>query len=143
MNLVDLRKYKVILAFYVIAYTLIMGGFYYFYFSKAVDEFNRNNEIIQEAKADEKGYYNEGIKKVEILPTVTVVTYAISGAIAIYVTLATAEVSNRRYLEAMMGAQQYEVVYTQQPPPKQNPPAQKQQQVAEQSNGGEDNNVFY
>ena len=137
MNLVDLKKYKFILAIYVVVYTLTMGGFYYFYFNKAVHEFNRNNEIIQEAKADEKGYYNDGIKKIEILPTVTIVTYAISGAIAIYVTLATAEVSNRRYLEAMMSSQTYEVVYTQ--APAQSPP----QQVVQQNNNSEDNNVFY
>ena len=105
MNLVDLKKFKIILCVFVVIYTMAFGAFYYQYYTRAVEKFSENNNIIQENKADEKGYYNEGIKKVDILPLITIMTFAICGSVAVYVAVATAESTNIRYLNMVLEAQ--------------------------------------
>ncbi len=105
MNLVDLKKFKIILCIFAVIYTMTFGAFYYQYYTRAVEKFSENNNIIQENKADEKGYYNEGIKKVDILPLITIMTFAICGAVAVYVAVATAESTNIKYLNMVLEAQ--------------------------------------
>ena len=105
MNLVDLKKFKIILCVFIVIYTMAFGAFYYQYYTRAVEKFSENNNIIQENKADEKGYYNEGIKKVDILPLITIMTFAICGSVAVYVAVATAESTNIRYLNMVLEAQ--------------------------------------
>ncbi len=105
MNLVDLKKFKIILCIFVVIYTMTFGAFYYQYYTRAVEKFSENNNIIQENKADEKGYYNEGVKKVDILPLITIMTFAICGAVAVYVAVATAESTNIKYLNMVLEAQ--------------------------------------
>lgn len=121
MNLIDLKRFKMILVIIVILYTLVFGAFYYKYYTTAVEKFAKNNNIIQENKADEKGYYNEGVKKVDILPLTTVVVFAIAGSIGVYVAVVTAESTNRKYLNSLMEMQAYQYQYAQQQPVVNNP----------------------
>ena len=112
MNLVDLKKYKFILVLYVLFYTLIFGGIYYGYYGRAVDKYVQYNGMFQEHKADEKGYFNDGVKKVEILPNIVLGVFPVTGVIAIYVAVATAESTNKKYLEKLIQNNNY--VYDQQ-----------------------------
>ncbi len=102
MNLVDLKKYKIILCLYVIVYTIICTVGYNMYFNHAIDKYVGYNAVIQENKADERGYFNEGVKKIEVLPKVVLFVVPITGIIAIYVTMVTAESTNKRYLNQLM-----------------------------------------
>ena len=107
MNLVDLKKYKMILVVYVIVYTLIFGGIYYAYYNRAVDKYIQYNSLFQEYKADEKGYFNDGVKRIEILPNLVLGVIPIGGVVAVYVALATAESTNKKYLERLIQNNNY------------------------------------
>jgi hypothetical protein len=102
MNLVDLKKYKIILCVYVVIYSLLFGAYYYNFYQNAVKQYVKNNAIIQEYKVDESGYFNEGIKEIEKLPTVELIVIAASSVVAIYVTISTAESTNRKYLNKLL-----------------------------------------
>ena len=135
MNLVDLKKYKLILCVYVVIYTLLFGGYYYHLYTNAVDQYVKYNAIIQENKADEKGHFNEGIKKVEVLPTVVLVVFPIGGVTAIYITIMTADSVNKKYLMKLIQSNQ--VIYEQRGPAPAAPPQQQQPAAPSQDN------IFY
>ena len=130
MNLVDLKKYKLILCVYVVIYTFIFGGYYHHLYTNAVSQYVKYNAIIQENKADEKGYFNEGVKKTEVLPTIVLVVFPIGGVLGIYITIMTADSVNKKYLMRLIQSNQ--VAYNQGAPV-----AQQQVQAPSQDN------IFY
>jgi hypothetical protein len=140
MNLVDLKKYKFVLCFYAISYTAISMFGYNAYFNNAVDNYVSYNSVIQEHKADEQGYFNDGVKRIEILPTIPLVVFPIFGIIAIYVSVATAEATNRKYLDILIQS-----TYPQQ----ENIPVgnqgidYNQQAIQQQVVEDQSNNIFY
>ena len=102
MNLIDFKKYKLILAGLVLLFVIGTGGIMYaVYNSHLQKEINRNS-LIQEQNLDEKGYFNDGVKKMEIIPKLSLICMALSGCLSMYVALATAEATNRKNLEALM-----------------------------------------
>ncbi|MBQ4031567.1 MAG: hypothetical protein II625_07405 [Bacilli bacterium] len=132
MNLVDLKKYKLILCGYVVIYTLLFGGYYYHLYTNAVNQYVKYNAVIQENKADEKGYFNEGVKKTEILPKVVLIVFPIGGVLGIYITIMTADSVNKKYLMKVIQANQ--IMYNQGASP----------QVAPQpQDASNQSNIFY
>ncbi len=107
MNLVDLKKYKMILVGFVLVYTLIFGGIYYGYYDDAIDKYVHYNSLFQENKVDEKGYFNDGVKRIEFLPKVVLGVMPVGGVIAVYVAIATAESTNKKYLERLINNNGY------------------------------------
>jgi len=132
LNLIDLKKYKIILCVYVIVYSIVLGAYYYNYYQNAVNQYVKNNALFQEYKVDESGYFNEGIKEIEKLPKVELIVVSASAVIAVYVTISTAESTNRKYLNKLINSSQvgYEV------------PVENIQE-AQAQNTPQDNNIFY